>query len=376
MSRASRSAISFSAPTLGSRNPGKPKKKRKVKPIVIAPVESSDESEVEVIAPAEEPRAKSVSPAPAVLDKESVEADMTDPRNLPQSKRRRREGMQRLEIGVYRSALHDVIQDEFDLSKVLYTWEKMRMEKVIETEEESEEEDLEFTFPPLNSQALKKAVRWPIAPASLPPEQFTLGEELSALVTTNKKNLKIPSTTQEIKGGIERTRKRARSAYSVDGAFEEVEVSETRNSKNQKSKAANSVHSDSPPASPLNNQESNSDESEDELDSSELEELDSNKMKVVARVATTLDSLLLNLAKQAPPCYFPPTDLWEARKLNDSWRSKISESSLDHLDVLKALEGMGKIPKEVVEQLRAQLGKIYGSIGEISFTFAVDWTRF
>ena len=323
------------------------------------------------------PPAAFVRPAPAEKD-----LDFLDVVSIPNNGRtaRSRKLLDRLEMGNHRSALHNVAKLQLDLSKNLVEWESVRLRQsrieedevreeresqerlIIEKHErrgrrrlqkearimqgdvgememsESEEEGWEKSkggnhsddaAPPLSTYDLARISRWPLVPSVLPKDDFTLGEELLALLETKSKDIKSREGVPPIPE--KKNSARAPSAYAAGGPFASTE-----------------------------DLSSNSDSEDDSINSDHSFSLTPELSRIIANLSSTLDTLLQSMAQETTPCYFPPTDYWEAKMVKDAWRTKPPKRGLDFNDVMRLVEDMSTIPQAVKDALSGQLRDLYG----------------
>ena len=290
-------------------------------------------------------------------------------------------------MGNYRSALHDVAKLELDLSKNLVEWEaarllqsrreeeglveerertlriarekrdreeQRRVEKEVrmaqgivedvemdesddepKTKSKNEEESDDEVPPcaPLTAYDLARVSRWPLVPSVLLEDEFTLGEELLALLESKSE---VINSRNANNGAVEPPRKRstrAPSAYAPDGPLATTEDLSSQS------------------------------DSDDSINSDDSFSLTPNVSRIVVTLASTLDSLLQSMAQETTPCYFPPTDYWEAKMVKDAWRTKPPRKGLDFNDVMRIVEDMAVVPQAVKDLLSEQLHDLYGSDG-------------
>lgn len=301
--------------------------------------------------------------------------------------------MDRLEMGNNRSALHDVAKLQLDLSKNLVEWEaaRLRQSRIEEDEmteerkrevqvararqerrkqkqivkerriaegggkemetDESEEDDAGIPkkeeqsddevppCPPLTAYDLARVSRWPLVPSVLPPDEFTIGEELLALLEVKSRQIALRNDEPE---RPPRDSTRSRSAYAIDGPLATTDDI------------------------------SSASDSEDSINSDDSFSLTPDRSRIITTLASTMDSLLHAMAKETTPCYFPPTDYWEAKMVKDAWRTKPPKKGMDFNDVVRLVEDMKVIPQAVKDLLAEQLYDLYGPDGSFSLVTAPD----
>lgn len=351
----------------------RPRRKKRTK--VKVAVESSDSSDSDVVAhfspAASRSSGHSSTSGSAALSDEYGEpdvADLWDPRNLPPNGHPRRKAqMEQLELGLCRSALHDVVGEKMDLGRILLEWEGLRKwregverqmngkkdeeegaregklsvkgkgrareeDTPLGTEDDEDEVSLPYgTYtpdytetPPIDSASpYPSHTNSPNPSRQLSPIPHPSSLELAQIarwpLLPNLPSIaNAPRLEEELRGlmstrGTRRsstrerpTRIKPRSAYAPQGPLANPPRPKSHSSASSSSSSAPALCDSDDPASSLN-------ESDSALSLSSSPELPNS-------IVTTLDSILFQMTATVPRSPFPARSYWRQRSRQDAGR--------------------------------------------------------